>query len=140
MKLLNFAVDSSIELISDRLIWDLHNCGNFEGLDLLVNENSVLMKWTAAYPWSGHANNFSRVNLLFKDLYFLEIGPRDDELPLTEDTCVAEMFQVTPDGRGKDPRLRALVEWSSDFHLFFRFQGGRIIEIGSRTVKLIPAV
>jgi hypothetical protein len=36
MKLLNFAVDSPIEVISDRLIWDLHNCGNFEGLDLLV--------------------------------------------------------------------------------------------------------
>lgn len=138
MKLLNFAVDSSIELISDGLIWDLHNCGNFEGLDLLVNENSVLMKWTAAYPWSGHGNNFSGVSLLFRDLYFLEIGPRDLEMPLTEDACVAEMFQVTPGGRGKDPRLRELIEWTSDFHLLFRFQGHRTIEIGSRTVELIP--
>jgi hypothetical protein len=138
MKLLNFAIDSSIELISDGLIWDLHNCGNFEGLDLLVKENSVLMKWTAAYPWSGRGNNFSGVNLLFKDLYFLEIGPRDDEMPLTEDTCVAEMFQVSPEARDKDPRLRALNDWTSDFHLFFRFQGRRTIEIGSGTVELIP--
>jgi|SRR5579859_5157108 len=138
MRLLNFAIDSSIELISNGLIWDLHNCGNFEGLDLQPTENSVLMKWTAAYPWSGRGNNFSGVNLLFKGLYFLEIGPRDDELPLTEDTCVAEMFQVTPLGRDKDPRLRALTEWSGDFHLFFRFRGSRTIEIGSRTVELIP--
>jgi hypothetical protein len=138
MKLLNFAIDSSIELISNGLIWDLHNCGKFEGLDLLVNENSVLMKWTAAYPWSGHGNNFSGVNLLFKDLCFLEISPRDDEMPLTEDGCVAEMFQVALEGRGKDPRLRTLTEWNSDFHLFFGFRGGRTIEIGSRTVGLIP--
>jgi len=138
MKFLNFAIDSSIELISNGLIWDLHNCGKFEGLDLLVNENSVLMKWTAAYPWSGHGNNFSGVNLLFKDLCFLEISPRDDEMPLTEDACVAEMFQVTLEDRGKDPRLRALTEWNSDFHLFFGFWGGRTIEIGSRTVGLIP--
>ena len=124
MKLLNFAIDSSIEVSSDGLIWDLHNCGNFEGLDLLVDQNSVLMKWTAAYPWSGHGNNFSR----------------DDELPLTEDTCVAELFQVTPEGRDKHPRLRSLYEWTSDFHLFFRFQGGRTIEIGSRTVQLIPVL
>jgi hypothetical protein len=138
MKLLNFAIDSSIELISNGLIWDLHNCGKVDGLDLLVNENSVLMKWTAAYPWSGHGSNFSGVNLLFKDLYFLEIGPRDDELPLTEDNCVADLFQVAPEGRDRDPRLRALYEWTSDFHLFFQFQGRRTIEIGSRTVELIP--
>jgi hypothetical protein len=140
MKLLNFAIDSSIELTSDGLIWDLHNCGNFEGLDLLVDQNSVLMKWTEAYPWSGHGNNFSGVNLFFRDLYFLEIGARDDELPLTEDTCVAELFQVTPEGRDKDPRLRSLHEWTNDFHIFFRFRGGRTIEIGSRTVQLIPVL
>jgi hypothetical protein len=121
VKLLDFAIDLSIELISDGLIWDLHNCGNFEGLDLRANDNSVLMKWTAAYARSGQGNNVSRVNLLFKDLDFIEISPRDDEMPLTEDVCVAEMFQVTPEGRGKDPRLRALTEWNTDFHLFFRF-------------------
>jgi hypothetical protein len=139
MRLVNFEIISSIEMSSDGVIWDIHNCGHFNGLELLREENAILMKWIAGdYPWFGQAKNFSGMNLLFKDLFFLEIGPRDDEMPMTEDTCVESLLKVTPEDREKDPYLRAVYDFSTDFHLFFHFQSTRNVEIGSRTAHLIP--
>jgi hypothetical protein len=143
MRLSNFIVKSSIELMSGELNWDLHNGVKFKGLELVPPENAAVMRWRALNiknPSGSFENRHSGLDIWFRDLSFLKIGPRDDELPLTEDTCVADILLVDPDVKNDDPYLRIAntADGNSSFHLLFAFQSRRSIEIGARIAELQP--
>jgi hypothetical protein len=80
--------------------------------------------------------------LHFKNLQFLQIGARDIELPLSEDTCVWYVLKVDPAVEAADPYLRTRRDWKSSdsFRLIFRFQSQRAIEIESETVEVVPVL
>ena len=143
MRLENFELLSDIELQSDGLIWELHNFADFRGLELVPGENLVVMRWTVppgSNPWGCTANKFSGVMLHFRNLQWLSLGARDKDMPLSEDTCVAEIFKVEPATKAVDPHLRTRRDWKPGdaFRLIFQFQSGRVIEIESETVGLVP--
>jgi hypothetical protein len=143
MKLKNFEISGSIELQAGNLFWDIHNFANFEGLELIPASNAVVMKWTApkgANPWGCYENKFSGMTLYFDNLQFLMLTPRDAGMPLTEDTCVSAILKVDPDIQHNEPYMRTRNAWglADSFRLAFRFQSGRVIEIGSDSVELIP--
>lgn len=143
MRLENFDIHSSIELQSGNLVWDLHNVADFDGLELIPTENTVIMRWTVpprSNPWGCYENKFSGLTLRFKNLQLLQVGARDSELPLSEDTCVSDVLKVDPELQGTDPYMRTRRDWkpTDSFRLLFQFQSGRMIEIESETVELIP--
>jgi hypothetical protein len=143
MRLKNFEISGSIELQSGELFWDLHNFADFEGLELLPAYDAVVMKWTVLRrenPWGHSGNNSSGMKLYFDDLLFLKIGPRDADMPFTEDGCVSHILKVDPNIDHDDPFMRARKNWGPDdsFRLVFQFQSRRTIEIESHTVELIP--
>jgi hypothetical protein len=140
MRFENFEIDSSIELQSGNMSWDLHNVADFLGLELLPAENAAVMKW--ALPSGSNRSNenkFFGMELRFKNLQFLHIGARDSELPLTEDSCVWYVLKVDPAVEGTDPYMRTRRDWTptDSFRLVFRFQSNRAIEIESETVELV---
>jgi len=142
VRLENFEIDSSIELRTGGLLWDLHNFADFRGLEFLSTENTVVMRWTvpsASNPWGCYENKFSGMMLRFKGLLFLNLGARNSDLPLSEDTCVSDVLKVDPT-EGVEPYLRTRRDWKStdSFRLVFQFQSGRVIEIESETVELLP--
>ena len=141
MILKNFEVSGSIELQSGALFWDLHNFAKFDGLELLPSDDAVVMRWSVPIkpnPWGCPQNKFKGMELIFRDLLFLRLGPRDDELPMTEDGCVAEIFKVDPKFQTDEPYMRQILHVDDSFRLAFQFQGGRVIEIESVTVELVP--
>ena len=141
MKLRNFEISSSIELQSGGLFWDLHNFANFQGLELISGENAAVMSWTVppgSNPWGCYENKFAGMKLLFAGLVFLYVGPRDKQLPLTEDTCVSDILKVDCDSPHADPYMRAVLELTDRFRLAICFQSRRVIEIESDSVGLIP--
>ena len=143
MNLRNFEVSGSIELQSGSLFWDLHNFANFDGLELIPEEDSVVMKWSvpaSANPWGCYENKFKRMELVFKDLLFLHVGARDVELPMTEDSCVARIFKVDPKIHHEEPYMRQVKHPDDDFRLAFQFQSQRVIEIESVFAELVPKV
>jgi len=79
------------------------------------------------------------MSLLFKNLQFLHVAARDGNLPLTEDTCVSEVLKVDPAIEHVEPHMRTRRDWepSDSFRLIFRFQSGRLIEIGAESVELV---
>jgi hypothetical protein len=81
----------------------------------------------------------SGMSLLFKNLQFLHVAARDGNLPLTEDTCVSEVLKVDPAIEHVEPHMRTRRDWepSDSFRLIFRFQSGRLIEIGAESVELV---
>ena len=143
MKLKNFEIVGEVELQTDDLYWDIHNFANFEGLELLPAYDAVVMKWTVLKrdnPWGCIENKFSGMNLYFDDLQFLKVGPRDSDMPFTEDGCVSHILKVDPNIHDAEPYMRTNKEWGTNdtFRLVFQFQSGRVIEIESKTVELIP--
>jgi hypothetical protein len=141
MRLENFEVHSSIELQTGNLFWDLHNFADFLGLELIPAENTAVMRWSVpseSNPWGCYENKFSGMTLRFKNLQLLHLGARDKRLPLTEDTCVSDVLKVDPTIEGVEPHMRACRESTDSFRLVFQFQSGRVIEIESETVELVP--
>ena len=143
MRLKNFDISGSIELQSGELFWDLHNFADFEGLELLPAYDAVMMKWTVpkrTNPWGSPENKSSGMKLYFDNLQFLQISPRDSEMPFTEDACVSRILMVDPHVQHAEPYMRTRANWAPNdsFRLVFEFQSGRIIEIESETVELIP--
>ena len=143
MKLKNFEIVSWVVMRSENVRWDIHNFGNFEGVELIPAQDAVLMKWTAYNRnrmWGSLENRFLGMNLYFDDLQFLKIGPRDPEMPFTEDGCVSAVIRVDPNVQHEDPYMRGKNVWAPEdpFRLVFLFQSARQIEIESKTVELIP--
>jgi hypothetical protein len=141
MKLHNFDISSSIELQSGSLFWDLHNFANFQGLELVPTQNAVVMSWTVpegSNPWGCYENNFGGMKLRFVGLQFMHVTPRNKNLPLSEDTCVSDILRVDPRIEHADPHMRAVLEMTDLFRLAICLQSGRIIEIESDKVELIP--
>jgi hypothetical protein len=143
MRLKNFEISGSVQFQSDNLYWDIHNSAEFEGLELLPAYDAVVLKWTVPKwenPWGRPGNNSSGMKLYFDDLLLLKIGPRDPDMPFTEDGCVPQILKVDPSIQHDDPFMRTRKNWApgDSFRLAFLFQSGRVIEIESETVELIP--
>jgi len=138
MKLLNFDLSEpsfAIELVGLDFVWDLHNSGDFLGLELLAKDNTAIMRWAV----DGYtAAKYSGCELVFRNLKLMIVSERDHELPLSEDTCISGISKIVPD-RGIKAEYRTRHHWSADdpFHLFFQFQSQRTIEIDAETVELI---
>ena len=136
MKLLNFELGEpcyTIHLVALGFFWDLHNAGEFLGLRLDAANNSVVMEWNV----SGHpSEKYSGCRIIFKGLRSIRISPRDAELPLSEDSCVAAISKVISES---DARLefRVKEQWADQpFNLWFEFQSGRSVEINAETAEL----
>jgi hypothetical protein len=143
MRFKNFEITGWIELRTGNLYWDVHNFADFGGLELNPANDAVIMKWTVPKrdnPWGCYENKFSGMNLYFDDLQFLKIGPRDPDMPFTEDACVSHILKVDPNIQHDDPFIRARKVWGPDepYRLVFLFQSARVIELESKTVELIP--
>ena len=138
MKLLNFGLSQpsfATELLALGYVWDLHNCCDFVGLTINADDNSAVMTWTAG----GHpATMYSGCSLIFRGLKQLFVSPRDEELPLSEDTCVSGISKLVPN-REQRSEYRVKREWdqSEPFHLFLEFQGRRGIEIDAESAELV---
>jgi hypothetical protein len=141
MRLQNFEISSSIEFQSGGLFWDIHNFAKFDGLELIRTENAAVMRWSvpvASNPWGCYANKFAGMELHFKNLLFLRVGPRDEEMPMKEDSCVSAVLMVDPAIEYDEPYMRQVREMTASFRLAFQFQSARVIEIESEVVQLVP--
>jgi hypothetical protein len=141
MRLQNFEISSSIGFQSGGLFWDVHNFASFDGLELIRSENAAVMRWSVlggSNPWGCYENKFTGMELRFKNLLFLLVGPRDTEMPMSEDSCVRAVLKVNPTIKHDDPYMRQVQEITNSFRLVFQFQSRRVIEIESEIVALVP--
>jgi len=141
MRFQNFEISSSIEFQSGGLFWDVHNFANFDGLELIRTENAAVMRWSVPSrlnPWGCYENKFTGMELHFRNLIFLLVGPRDEEMPMSEDSCVSSVLMVNPTIKHDDPFMRQVQEITNSFRLLFQFQSKRVIEIESEMVGLVP--
>ncbi len=141
MKLINFDLEhpfSGIALEGLGHYWDLHNFAEFLGFNFGVPNNSLSLEWDASSkegnPWGDTGNKAKGCKLVFRNLAFLKMSGRNDEMPLSEDLCLSEVSKVIPEMT----EYRYKQKWveSEKFNLLFEFQSGRTLEIGAESVEL----
>jgi len=136
MRLLNFKLANSrhpIELEGLEHSWDLHNQGEFLNLIFDPFANKIVMEW-----FTGQDVRYSALKLLFNHVRRLEISPRDEELPPSEDYCLSYVAKVASrSAKYDESNVNRKSEEEDPFHLFFEFRSGRTIEIDSDTVELV---
>ncbi len=130
MKLVNFELSQpsfSIEFVGLGFVWDLHNSGMFLGITINPNDNMAVMRWKIG---GNPETRYSACDLVFASLKLMIVSPRDEDLPYSEDLCVAGISKIIPEYRER-PEYRTKREWNVDdpFHLVFEFQSRRSIEI-----------
>src|SRR5450432_1704528 len=99
----------------DSVLFGTCTTGEYLGLDFSPSKNAITMRWRVG----GHPSpRYSGCNLLFSGLKMMSISPRDEELPKSEDLCVAGISMVTPE-TNKDAAYRVRRQWNPDdlFHL-----------------------
>jgi len=142
MKLVNFDLERPFASISIKGLgyeWNLHNCADFLGFDFDAKDNSISLAWNASSPegttWDGFPNNESKgCKLIFRNVTFLQLSPRDEASPRSDDWCVSGISKAIP----KTSEYRFKAEWNEgeEFNLLFEFQSERTLEIGAESAEL----
>lgn len=138
MRFVNFELENpsfSVELFGLGYVWDLHNSGEFLGLQVFPDDNSALLRWMVT---GNPSEKYSECILKFSGLSTVRISPRDLEVPYSEDRCVSGISKIVPEAAEK-PEYRTRAHWDrgDKFNLRFEFQSGRMIDIDAETVELI---
>jgi len=152
MRFLNFSLSTPSHATVLRGLdneWDIHNAALFLGIQTVANANTLEMKWAIDYsgnPLGAPATigNACHLSLVFRNPSFVLVLPRNEKLPLEEETCIAGISKVIPvDATNpKTAEYRVRAEWDEheNFNLLFVFQSGRSIEIGADAVELLTSV
>ena len=138
MKLENFSIPNGRDAIEIRalgVLWDLHNIAAFEGFQHDLYEDRLELKWRIDPEYARGKYPSSSLAILFRNVNFLKITPRDGELLKTEDTCLSSVSLVSPCGELK-PYSEAINE--SEFHLMFKFRSNITIRVGAKSAEFIP--
>jgi len=128
----------STKLIGMGEIWDLHNVMSFVGLRMSSGSNVLTCEWVCEPLMRGI---YSGCELRFSGLKWLKVSRRDDELPLSEDFCVAHVSML-PRSRHLSHEQLAHHESASNedeqCSLVLHFQSQRDIVIEADSVELVP--
>ncbi|HZL13806.1 MAG TPA: hypothetical protein VFC85_06640 [Verrucomicrobiae bacterium] len=137
MKLKNFSISNEAyanEISAFEQLWDLHNIASFDGFQQDFQQDTFELNWhidpeyaSQKYP----ANSFA---ILFRDVKFLEITPRDSDMPKLEDICLSSVSGVLPNE--KLARNPDTIE-GQEFHLLFKFQSELTIRVGAKSAEFI---
>lgn len=138
---MNFDLESpycSIALKGFGFRWDLHNCADSSQLSFDVANNSLSMLWDASSPegptWGDPTNQSQGCKLIFRNVTFIRLSPRDEAYPQSEDLCVSSMSKVIPNTT--DYRCRDQWADGEEFNLLFEFQSERALEVGAESVEM----
>lgn len=69
-------------------IFDLHNAAEFIMIQHLIKSQKLILFWNYYIA----ENNIIQFQLIFEETSYLEILPRDDEMPLYEDETLEQIF------------------------------------------------
>ncbi len=139
--------------------WDLHNYAAFDGFEYstAVTDHSVfVLKWhirEAVIEWRDAqavsnsqgipfypSNSF---RLVFSNVNYLEVAPRNSEMPSDEDKTLSSVSCIEADEDSRDyiasqaipihdPNREGIL-----FHMVFHFWGGQFLRIGAETAEFV---
>lgn len=84
------SLTSSIEIVCDGVMWDLHNVGEFQGFSFICKERKLIFNWVY-FDENGHPID-KLFRLEFLNVSAFEAKKRDNGIPFSEDDCLSEII------------------------------------------------
>ncbi|HEY3330118.1 MAG TPA: hypothetical protein VGK19_08880 [Capsulimonadaceae bacterium] len=135
----------AIKLENTSKIYDLHNRGLFQGFYYNTADNELQMYW-----WFNEDPDVITVNpgygfeLVMRGVDYLEVAPRDPEMPSNENETLSAISYMFHDDNladflhnGMIPVYRPEVNPSEQFHLLFIFRGGLMIRVNAAEAEFV---
>ncbi len=147
MQLSNFQIIEQrfgIEIDALGEVWNLHDA-YYLGLHHsfaynkrdFVTSNEVELSWQVD-PARYSAKGFS---LVFHEVTYFEVTPRDEVMPLNEDTCLDSVGRILQTDETNELKARRAISTASshteNYHLSFRFHGGQTVRIESQSAEFV---
>jgi hypothetical protein len=121
MDLVNFRLLDMITIEAKAKEWDLHNAFSLDAIIQRIPERTVTLAWKLS-GYGTPPSGVERIEIVFRDVDYFEVTPRDAEIPdFGEDLCLSMMQHEPLLGGG--------------FHLQFEFRGGQNVRVGAREAK-----
>jgi hypothetical protein len=129
-----FQIEQTIVLVADGLQLDLHNCYDFEGYEHRPSARTARFEWHRISEDRVSKELPARIILIFEGVTNLTVRKRDDEMPFTEDACLAGLNFLPPDLIDEfDAFLPAYR--SADEHATLSFQSGAAIKVWADSIS-----
>lgn len=154
MRLSNFSLTddgAQIALDAEGFQWNLHDYADFEGFEYstTITGSTLTLKWhlgARIICWRDAGCQYEVPNypangfvLIFSNVDYLEITPRDAEIPKDEDLGISSVSRVEADGNSLSESLLYNVpcEEALPSHLLFCFNGGQSIRVGAENAEFV---
>ncbi len=124
----NFVVDGTIALEVGTLYLDLHNNFSFVRYDYQPTKRKLRFEWTRREGSWVPADLPERLSLVFGGVSNFAAKKRDDEMPFTEDDCVASI-SFLPRELSEEFEAICPGHRSADEHMSICFQSGSSVKI-----------
>jgi len=129
----SFQLDQTIAIVVGSQYFDLHNCFDFVGYEYQVTEKKARLEWQrGAGDWVSK-NLPSKLVLLFEGVTNLAAERRNDEMPFTEDCCLASITFLPPELADNFSAI-CPNHRSDDEHLSIKFQSGSGVKVWAESV------
>ena len=123
-----FDLDGSIALVAGDKYFDLHNCFDFVGYEYRPTERFMQLRWNRGTGAWVSTELPKGLILTFLQVGNIAIRQRDDEMPFTEDSCLASI-SFLPSTMNDIFDAICIGERFPDEHLSMTFQSGAGIKI-----------
>ena len=122
-------------------LWDLHNVADFAGLAYDPARAELVLEWVVppavTNPWGDESNHHPGCQLHFRDVTYLAVGPRDPEMPASEDLTLEWCGMAE---RGASSASTWEFPHASSSAVFrLAFHGGMTIEVVASEVELVAS-
>ncbi len=146
MKLTNFEISGTIEVTGLGHSWDLHNCVDFAGLELVPETGSAKLRWTIMSMSPQREQGFGRGNsalscaIRFDGVKEIRLRRTDDGSEGRNARTLASLAMVAPvestpeDVAKRGGRLRSTEETA---HMMFMFMDGFDFEVEAEQATLV---
>jgi Na+-transporting NADH:ubiquinone oxidoreductase subunit NqrF len=136
MQKLNFKVADSISLnVADKK-FDLHNDFELLGFNYDLDSRRFIMKWQKSLGDWVAPNLPNQLSLLFDNVAYLSISPRDPEMPYSEDSCLSFLGYLRPEDKTVMDGFLVEEMAQDDYDIIFIFQSGLAIKVFADTVTV----
>ena len=124
----NFEINGMIYLVVGSVEYDLHNNFDFVGFEYRPTDKIAWLRWRRAKGEWVPQGTPACLNVCFTGVRNLAVRQRDDEMPFSEDSCLASITflpaELDRDFEAICPEFRR-----SDEHLSLVFQSGAAMKI-----------
>ena len=133
----NFQLIENYGLNCENRHIDLHNNFNFIHFEFNIETMTLVLKWVKSPSDWVQEDELPHLALLHKNVSYLNVSPRDPEMPLSEDSCLSNVTFFPSSSRDISDSIFDKSFPNGDDDILYMFQSGQVIRVHCEEIELI---